>query len=69
MNVTATSASGKTYSRKTAKTYTHAVIVNFENGHTKVSFASSANLAQKTANGIRNRYMQFTVEIVEVTAN
>jgi hypothetical protein len=66
---TATSASGKSYTRKTAKTYTHAVIVAFENGYTKVSFASSADLAQKFANGVRNSYIKFTTEIVEVTAN
>ena len=49
---TATSSvSGKTYTRKTAKTYTHAVIFTYPEGH-DVTFCGSADLAHKAANKI-----------------
>ena len=44
---TATTADGRTFTRTSARTYTHAVIVTFGNGNEFVSFSGSAELADK----------------------
>ena len=38
---------GKTYTRNTKRTYTHAIVYEFPNGHCRVSFAGSLLLAEK----------------------
>jgi len=75
---TATTADGQTFTRTSAREYTHAAIVSFpwttEAGearvYTKVAFSGSLDGAQKAAD--KNTHPRFadvtTVEIVEVTA-
>lgn len=46
---TATTADGRTFTRTSARTYTHAVIVTYPNGYDFVSFSGSAELAEKAA--------------------
>jgi hypothetical protein len=45
---TATAADGQTYTRKTERTYTHAVIITWPEGRRQVKFAGRRDLAEKT---------------------
>ena len=44
---TAITTDGRTFTRTTARTYTHAVVVTYPNGYEHVAFAGSAELADK----------------------
>ena len=44
---TATTADGREFTRKSTRTYTHAVVVTYPNGYEHVAFAGSAELADK----------------------
>ena len=72
---TATTADGRTFTRTTARTYTHAAIVTTPTGAEFVSFASSEELAHKAAgtyfsvpNAYRNNPRLHALEVERMAA-